>query len=62
VTRCIATAARLPYRLVYTLLNEQARRKPRRRRSSAQNGMFRQTCRRVLESLGWRWVPTMKSA
>jgi len=22
--------------------------------------MFHQTCQRVLESLGWRWVPTMK--
>ena len=30
------------------------------RRSSARNGVLRQTCQRVLESLGWRWVPTMR--
>ena len=30
------------------------------RRSSARNDVLRQTCQRVLESLGWRRVPTMK--
>ena len=62
VTRSIAIATRLPYRQVYALLNEQAQRERPTggRRSSARNGVFRQTCRRVLESLGWRWVATMK--
>ena len=62
VARSIAIAARLPYRHVYDLLNEQARRErpTRGRRSSARNGVSRQTCQRVLESLGWRWIPTMK--
>ena len=61
-TRSIAIATRLPYRHVYALLNEQARRERpiRGRRSSARNGVFRHTSQRVLESLGWRWVPTMK--
>jgi hypothetical protein len=52
VTRSIAIATRLPYRHVYELLNEQARCElpTRGRRSSARNGIFRQTCQRVLES------------
>jgi hypothetical protein len=62
VTRSIAIATLVPYRQVYALLNEQAQRElpTGGRRSSARNGVFRQTCQRVLESLGWRWVPTMK--
>jgi hypothetical protein len=62
VTRSIAIATRLPYRHVYALLNEHARRElpTRGRRSSARNGVFRRTCQRVLESLGWRLVPTMR--
>ena len=64
VTRSITIATGLPYKQVYDLLNEQARRErpTRGRRSSARNGVFRQTCQRVLESLGWRRVPTMKIA
>jgi hypothetical protein len=61
VARSIAIATRLPYRHVYALLNELAgcERPTRGRRSSARNGVFRHTCQRLLESLGWRWVPTM---
>jgi hypothetical protein len=61
VTRSIAIGTRIPYRHVYALLNEQAgRERPTRgRSSSARNGVFRHTCQRVLEALGWRWVPTM---
>ena len=64
VARSIAVATGLPYRHIYELLNEQAwRERPTGGcRSSARNGVFRQTCQRVLESLGWRWVPTIKSA
>jgi hypothetical protein len=60
--RSIAIVTRLPYRHVYVLLNEQARCElpTRGRRSSVRNGVFRQTCQRVLESLGWRWVAIMK--
>ena len=62
VTRSIAIATRLPYEHVYALLNEQAQRERpiRGRRSSARNDVFRETSQRVLESLGWRWVPTVK--
>ena len=44
------------------LLNEQAERElpTGGRRSSARSGVFRKTCQRVMESLGWCWVPTMK--
>jgi hypothetical protein len=62
VTRSITIATGLPYKQVYDLLNEQARRErpTRGRRSSARNGVFRKTYQQVLESLGWRWVPTMQ--
>jgi hypothetical protein len=62
VARSIAIATRLPYRHVCALLDEQAQRERPTGgwRSSARNGVFRRTCQRVLESLGWRWVPTMK--
>src|SRR5215469_9655144 len=62
VWRAPSRSPSLPYRQVYALLNEQAQRElpTGGRRSSARNGVFRRTCQRVLESLGWRWVPTMR--
>jgi hypothetical protein len=60
VTRSIAIATRLPYRHVYAVEREARRERPTRGRdSSARNRVFRQICQRVLESLGWGWVPTM---
>ena len=61
--RAIAIAARLPYQHVYDALNEIAEdekiTKRRKRRSSARTGVHKDTARKYLESLGWRWVPTM---
>lgn len=63
VTRSIAIATGTPYRTIYDALNEIAKRheRPRRgrRRSSARDGVNRQTYDRYLKSLGWTWTPTM---
>lgn len=64
VCRAVAIAAELPYREVYDTLNKlsQGERSTKRRRgkkSSAREGVFKPTTRRYLESLGWKWTPTM---
>lgn len=63
VCRAIAIAAELPYAEVYAALTATAaRERPRRgkKRSSARTGVHKATIRRYLESLGWRWTPTMQ--
>lgn len=62
VTRSIAIATGLPYRMVYDALNELAKAErpgDKRRRSSARTGVHTRTLRRYMESLGWEWVATM---
>ena len=58
--RAIAIAAGLPYQDVYELLNRAAGRERRKRgRSSARNGVYRPTLKRVMAELGAEWTPTM---
>jgi hypothetical protein len=63
VTRAIAIATGKPYREVYDALNNLSARERRGKRkrgvSNARTGVYKGTKRRYLESLGWRWVPTM---
>lgn len=64
VTRAIAIATGLSYQDVYDRVNafgKRERRGRRRRggRSSARTGVHIPTTRRILESLGWTWTPTM---
>ena len=62
VTRAIAIATQRPYREVYDLVNQFAKREhtgARKRRSTARGGVFKGTTARVMKHLGWRWVPTM---
>jgi len=63
VCRAIAIVTVLPYRQVYETLNEAAKaeRAGRRRRgkSSACNGVYKATYRRLLESEGFKFIPTM---
>lgn len=63
-TRSIAIATGRPYREVYDAINELAQRertgRRKRRRSSARNGVYTQTAKRYMDTLGWRWVPTMQ--
>lgn len=65
VTRAIAIATGRGYVEVYDALNAIAARHERRGKrkrgiSSARVGVYRATFQRYLESLGWRWTPTMK--
>ncbi|HEY0173929.1 MAG TPA: hypothetical protein VGB98_23135, partial [Pyrinomonadaceae bacterium] len=64
VTRAIAIATGKPYREVYDALNLLAKSerigKRKKKISSARNGVYKQTERRYIESLGWRWTPTMQ--
>lgn len=64
VCRAIAIAVERPYEEVYSLINEFAKneRKGKRKRgiSSARNGVYKQTIKKVMDSYGWTWVPTMK--
>lgn len=72
VTRSIAIATGLPYREVYDLVNAVAKESPKHKllvrrgkpryqsRSSARNGVLKTDIRKVMQRLGWRWVPTMQ--
>lgn len=63
VTRSVAIATGLSYQFVYDLINEAGRfertGKRKRGRSNARTGVYKGTIKRVLESLGWQWTPTM---
>jgi hypothetical protein len=62
-TRAVAIATRVPYREVYDLLNSYAtRERPRSggKRSDARTGYHARTLRKVMDDLGWTWVPTMQ--
>lgn len=62
-TRSIAIATGIPYEDVYNHLNLLATRERRGRRkkgiSSARTGVYIQTIRKFMESIGWTWHPTM---
>ena len=64
VCRSIAIATGKPYREIYDLINKYAQRertgKRKRSKSTARTGVYKQTHRKVMEHLGWKWVPTMQ--
>lgn len=63
VTRAIAIAARMHYQEVYDELNalsvHERTGKRKRGTSNARTGVYRQTWQAFLESIGWKWTPTM---
>jgi len=63
VCRSIAIVSGLPYQTVYDALNAlgagERRTKRRRSKSSARDGVRKTTYRRYLESVGFRFTPTM---
>jgi hypothetical protein len=63
VVRAIAIATQKPYQEVYDAINVlgKSERTGKRKsgRSNARTGVYKQTERRYLDSLGWRWTPTM---
>lgn len=62
-TRAIAIACNLPYKTAYDLVNaagkKERRSKRRRHKSYAPTGVYGPTMRRIMDSLGWVWHPTM---
>lgn len=64
VTRSIAIATGKPYQEVYDALNglgklERASKR-KRGKSTARTGVYKQTIRKYLNSIGWKWTPTMQ--
>lgn len=63
VVRAIAIATEQPYQTVYDAVNAagQGERRGKRKRgvSNARTGVYKQTIRKYLTSLGWTWTPTM---
>lgn len=63
VCRAISIATEIPYQRVYELINEYGKQERltsrRTKRSSARNGVHKDTIRKVMEELGWEWIPTM---
>ena len=61
--RSIAIATGRPYQEVYDGINSLAKLertgKRKKKRSNANNGVYRITSQKYIESLGWKWVPTM---
>lgn len=64
VCRAIAIATERPYKEVYDMINEYAKGERRGKRksgiSSARTGVYKNTIRKVMNALGWEWIPTMK--
>lgn len=63
VTRAIAIATGRDYKEIYSELKELAKSeritKRKKTRSSVRDGVRKETRKRYLESLGWKWIPTM---
>lgn len=63
VCRAISIATQIPYQEVYDRINELSKRervcKRKRGKSSARSGVYKATIKRYMESIGWKWVPTM---
>lgn len=60
VTRAIAIATGMDYKEVYDRINELASREHTTKRkgiSNARNGVYKNTYRKLLTSLGWEFVP-----
>lgn len=62
VTRAIAIATGRDYKEIYDLVNEYIKREPLDElyTSNARLGVSKEISRKILEDLGFKWVPTMK--
>jgi len=63
VVRAIAIATQVPYQEVYDAINKTASSERRGKRkksiSNARTGVYKQTSKKYLELLGWKFTPTM---
>ena len=64
VCRAICNATGKDYKEVYDSLNDLSKteRTGKRKKgiSSARNGVYKNTYKKLLESMGWRWFPAMQ--
>lgn len=64
VCRAISIATEMPYREVYDMINEYGKRertgKRKSGKSNARTGVYKNTIRKIMEDLGWKWHPTMQ--
>lgn len=58
--RAIAIATGKPYKEIYSLINDYGKRERRANKSTARTGVWSPTLKKIMASLGWRWVPTMQ--
>ena len=63
VCRAVAIATETTYQDVYEAINELGQRERitarKKTKSHARKGVFRGTIRKLMESYGWEWTPTM---
>lgn len=63
VCRAICNATGMDYKEVYDLINsygfKERASKRRQGKSNARTGVYKETSRKILKELGWRWIPTM---
>ena len=63
VCRAITNATGLDYMEVYNMINDESKSERtgcrKREKSSARNGVYKSTIRKVMEKLGWTWIPCM---
>lgn len=63
VVRSIAIATQEPYQDIYDTINIMSKSeritKGKKKRSNARNGVYKKTIRKFMDSIGWKWVPTM---
>ena len=64
VCRAISIGNNMDYKEVYDLINQYSKvertGKRKRGKSSARTGVYKSTIKKILEELGWKWIPTMK--
>lgn len=64
VCRAISIGNDMDYKEVYDLINQYSKAertgKRKRGKSSARTGVYKSTIKKILEELGWKWIPTMK--
>ncbi|MGB2621847.1 MAG: hypothetical protein WA857_13265 [Candidatus Acidiferrum sp.] len=64
VVRAIAIATGRPYQQIYDLVNSAATHertgKRKRGKSNARTGVYKSSIKRVMNTLGWVWTPTME--
>ena len=64
VTRAIAIATEKDYLEVYNIINELAKKEKitekKKKKSNARTGVYKDTYKKYLESLGWKWYSCMR--